>query len=272
MAYIRFIKRGITSTVIVTSLGVCALAAAASTTSRLHDDKVERYVQSLAATLEQDERAALNRIATLDRKLLALRAYVRAGANLESRWSWTDAQIRAYEASAEYQRLLADIDAITKEFERRNPGYTLYANTQVRSLDTQIERWNSNPRVGATAGRLFENVRDALGDAPRQPNDAALERFEQALKDWRASPTSPLAAPGLSMHGQSRAIDFQIMKGGRTVAATEVGAVAREWDAAGWTRKLKQSVLAASPRFKGPLAAPDEPWHYEYRADASARE
>ena len=88
-----------------------------------------------------------------------------------------------------------------------------------------------------------------------------------AIRPGPGDPPSPLAAPGLSMHGQSRAIDFQIMKGGRIVAATEVGAVEREWDAAGWTRKLRQAVLAASPRFKGPLAAPDEPWHYEYRAD-----
>lgn len=266
MPYLSFIKRGVTSTIAVACMSVCA-ALDASTAPRLHDDKVERYVQSMAAKLEKDERAALNRIATLDRKLLALRAYVRAGKNLDSRWSWSDEQIQAYAASAEFESLLADIDAITKEFERRNPGYTLYANTQVRSLDTQIERWNSNARVGATAGQFFEVVRKSLGDSPRQPNAAALEHFEQLLKETRPSPPSPLAAPGLSMHGQSRAIDFQIMKGGRIVAATEVGAVEREWDAAGWTRKLKQAVLAASPRFKGPLAAPDEPWHYEYRAD-----
>jgi hypothetical protein len=66
------------------------------------------------------------------------------------------------------------------------------------------------------------------------------------------------------MHGQSRAIDFQIMKDGKIVAATEVGAVASQWDAPGWTRRLKEAIAAASPRFKGPLAAPNEPWHYEY--------
>ena len=121
-----------------------------------------------------------------------------------------------------------------------------------------------------TAGEFFESVRRQLHDSPRQPNGAALERFERILKEMRPSPPSPLAAPGLSMHGQSRAIDFQIMKSGRIVAATEVGAVAREWDAAGWTRRLKQAVFAASPRFKGPLTAPDEPWHYEYRVEGKA--
>jgi hypothetical protein len=268
MPHLSFSKRIAMSTMAVACLAVCAAAKASA--PRLHDDKIERYVQTLAAKLGQDERAALNRIATLDRKLLALRSYVRAGENLESRWSWSEDEIRSYEASAEYQSLLADIDAITNEFERRNPGYTLYANTQVRSLDTQIERWNSNPRVGATARQLFASLRAALDDSPRQPNDAALQQFARVLTQVRPSPPSPLAAPGLSMHGQSRAIDFQIMKGGRIVAATELGAVDREWDAAGWTRKLKQAVLAASPRFKGPLAAPDEPWHYEYRADAKA--
>jgi hypothetical protein len=268
MAYIRFTNRALASTVV--ALALIGNPAVASATSRPHDDKVERYVQSMSAKLERDERDALSRIASLDRKLLALRAYVRAGKNLGSRWSWSDQEIRAFEASAEFKSLLADIEAITNEFERRNPGYTLYANTQVRSLDTQIERWNSNPRVGTTAGALFEAVRKALGNSPREPNDAALARFEQLLKEIRPAPSSPLAAPGLSMHGQSRAIDFQIMKDGRIVAATEVGAVAREWDDAGWTRKLKQAVLAGSPRFKGPLEAPDEPWHYEYQAQEKA--
>ena len=222
------------------------------------------YIRAVSSKLPTEQQQTLERIAGDELRLLALRAYVRAGKNLRDRWSWTEEQIRAYEKSAEYEQLVADIDAIKREFERRHPGYTLYANTQVRSLDTQIERWNSNPRVATTAAKLHEHVSATLARSPRQPDASAIERFEQSLKSWRPSPAAPLAAPGLSMHGQSRAIDFQIMQGGKIVAATEVGAVAREWDAAGWTRKLKEAIAAASPRFKGPLASPNEPWHYEY--------
>lgn len=229
------------------------------------DEVTDRYAAALNRRLAQNERDTLDKIPIADRRLLALRAYLRAGRNLRDRWSWTDAQIRSYEQSAEYQQLRADIAAIVAEFERRNPGYTLYANTQVRSLDVQLERWNSNPRVGVTAKNLERDAESAAAKLPVQPTDAALTRFEAFLKGWPPSPTSPLAAPGLSLHGQSRAIDFQIMKDGKIVAATEVNAVARQWDAPGWTLKLKDAVTAASKRFAGPLPAPNEPWHYEYK-------
>jgi hypothetical protein len=244
----------------LTLCSLCCIANAALS----RDERIERHVEALTATLASNERDALAKIPMFERKLLALRAYLRAGKNLPARWSWTDEQIRSYEQSSEYQQLRADIEAITREFERRHSGYTLYANTQVRSLDTQIERWNSNPRVGVTARNLYLATQAALAEAPKQPSAESLARFERLLRQWRPSPAAPLAAPGLSMHGQSRAIDFQIMKDGQIVAATELNAVAREWEASGWSRKLKAAVNAASTRFKGPLAAPNEPWHYEY--------
>jgi hypothetical protein len=62
-----------------------------------------------------------------------------------------------------------------------------------------------------------------------------------------------------------RAVDFQIMREGRIVAATEVAAVARAWEAPGWDDKLKQAIVASGTRFEGPLKSPNEPWHYEYK-------
>jgi hypothetical protein len=245
-------------------LGIALQLAQPIAAQASNSQRIEAYVDAVRSTLSENERAALARMPDPARQLLALRAYLRSGANLKSRWSWTDEQIRSFEKSNEYEQLRSAIDAITREFERRNSGYTLYANTRVRSLDTQIERWNSNAGVARTAQRLYEAAGTAMGDLPQQPDRDALSRFQTFLKSWRPSPTSPLAAPGLSMHGQSRAIDFQIMKDGKIVAATEVGAVAQQWDAPGWTRKLKEAIAAASPRFKGPLTAPNEPWHYEY--------
>jgi hypothetical protein len=59
-----------------------------------------------------------------------------------------------------------------------------------------------------------------------------------------------------------RAIDFQIMKDGAIVAPTDTATVKRNWDAPGWTEKLKAAV--AGSKFTGPLQSPYEPWHYEY--------
>jgi len=223
------------------------------------------HLTAVAATFGPRERATLDKIPALDRRLLALRAYVRAGASIESRWSWTDEEIRAYERSEEYRQLLADLDRVRQAFERQNPSYTLYANTQVRSLDVQIERWNSNPRVGRTAAALLTSVRAAMARAPDQPSARSIETFRRLLIDWRPAPAAPLAAPGLSAHGRMRAVDFQIMREGRIVAATEVAAVARAWEAPGWDDKLKQAIVASGTRFEGPLKSPNEPWHYEYK-------
>ena len=67
----------------------------------------------------------------------------------------------------------------------------------------------------------------------------------------------------MSLHGQARAIDFQVMKGGKVVAGAEMAAVDALWSKKGWARKLRQAVQET--HFKGPLQSPNEPWHYEYR-------
>jgi hypothetical protein len=247
------------------SHAVCVLLCAVSLSADASSSRLDMYVDALTSTLSARERNTLQQIPELDRRLLALRAYVRAGANLDSRWSWTQAEIERYTASEEYQRLLADIERVQRAFERSNPGYTLYANRDVRSLDTQIERWNSNRGVKTTARNLQALVMLKLTELPDQPNALGLEMFRELLSSWRPTPVSPLAAPGLSLHGRMRAIDFQIMRNGQVVAATDVGAVAREWQATGWSRKLKQAIVASGSRFEGPLASPNEPWHYEYR-------
>ena len=250
---------------------LCVCLAAAGSPAQAADERVlASYLGVLVAKLDTRERETLERIPQLDRRLLALRAYLRAGPNLASRWSWTQAEIRSYEQSNEYRQLLDDLAEVKSAFERANPGYTLYANTQVRSLDIQLERWNSNKGVGKTAANLR---RDALGVLARlrpQPNAESLEEFKRFLMAWRPVPVAPLAAPGLSMHGQMRAIDFQVMRGDRIVAGTTVSRVTHEWEAPGWDRKLQQAVLAAGGRFVGPLKSPNEPWHFEYRVPSAA--
>ncbi len=72
------------------------------------------------------------------RRLLATRAYLRAGDTLRSRWSWTADEIQAHARSPEYRALLDETDRVRQRFESQNPGYRLYANTEARSLELQI--------------------------------------------------------------------------------------------------------------------------------------
>jgi hypothetical protein len=85
------------------------------------------------------------------------------------------------------------------------------------------------------------------------------------LMAWSPPSAAPLAAPGLSAHGQGRAFDFQIEHEGRPVAEFDAASARRQWDAAGWTRKLHAAVVASGKPFSGPLESPYEPWHYAYQ-------
>ncbi|HWS90453.1 MAG TPA: hypothetical protein VN282_26015 [Pyrinomonadaceae bacterium] len=89
-----------------------------------------------------------------------------------------------------------------------------------------------------------------------------MEKFGLFLRGATTSMTPPLAVPGLSPHGQSRAFDFQVMRGGELIAGPSG---AGRWDSEGWTEKVRAAVARASTKFKGPLASPREPWHYDYR-------
>jgi hypothetical protein len=226
------------------------------------------YLARAANRLEAPARSALTRIDDTPRRLLAARSYLRADSNLTQRWSWSKAQIEAFSGSQEHGALLAEIERVREAFERQNPGYTLYANTQVRSFDLQLERWIANAGVAKTALHLQRAVDVELraGAYPAIPDAAAIDRFVAFLEGWRPPVAAPLAAPGLSMHGQSRAVDFQIVKAGRIVAGTQIASVRNVWERQGWARKLQLAV--AGRGFAGPLKSPNEPWHYEYAPTA----
>ena len=209
---------------------------------------------------------ALERIPDLGRKLLALRSYVRVGSGLADRWSWTEEQITAFQGSPAQDALLAEVAAVGAHFARENPGYEIYANTRVRSLDTQIRNWNRNKSVGVAAREILTAWRERFGDEAEAAGPDALRRW---LSGFRSTERANLAAPGLTAHGRAHAIDFQIMKDGQIIAGADSRQIETVWREQGWEEKLKESMDAAGPSFSGPLRSPNEPWHYNY--DPSAR-
>jgi hypothetical protein len=226
--------------------------------------KLERYLRGVAAGLAPEQRESLGRIEGEPRRLLALRGYLRSGPGAVSRWAWTQARIESYERSPEYAAALAEIEKVRREFEASNPGHTLRVNTKVRSLDEQLSKWNESDSAVRAGEELLARAREEVAaasygdDAPA----ADVRRFEGFLRGSTTRVTPTLAVPGLSSHGQSRAFDFQVMRGSQLIAGP---AAAGSWDRDGWTEKLQASVRRASAKFEGPLASPREPWHYEYR-------
>jgi hypothetical protein len=211
---------------------------------------------------------ALAQIPDPGRKLLALRSYLRYGSDISERWSWTDAEIKAFHGSREQQVLLAEIAAVNAHFTTANPGFEIYVHGTVRSLDEQVAKWNANESVGLVADEIFDAYTTAFGKDLLQAAQPELERLAIWLRGYQPTRRANLAAPGLTLHGRANAIDFQIMKDGRIYAGANGKQVEGVWRAEGWDEKLKASMDAAGPSFSGPLKNPDEPWHYDYSPPA----
>jgi hypothetical protein len=246
---------------LVVAVAWCAMGSAAS------GDRLAEIAAGLRAELDPKAAEAFDRIDGTGARLLAARSYLRAGAGLAARWSWTAEEIAAYEQSEEFRSASTEVDAVVLAFEAANPGYTLYVNRKARSLDTQISAWNENPTVRAAAAALEEAARaEVAGPAYAAGADPrSIARFREFLLGWRPAPRPNLAAPGLSPHGRLRAFDFQVQKqDGPIVARTSVRDAELEWDAPGWTEQLRAAVAVASTHLRGPLESPREPWHYDY--------
>src|SRR5215210_5529537 len=142
--------------------------------------KLEAYVRAAAAGLAPEQGEALGRVEGEGPRLLALRGYLRAGRDAGSRWAWSRERIEAYERSPEYAAALAEIEKVRRAFEDANPGYTLRVDTQVRSLEGQLSKWNQTDSVARAGEELLARAREEVG-APSYGEGAAaadVRRFE----------------------------------------------------------------------------------------------
>jgi hypothetical protein len=242
-------------------MSLFSFASATQTAVAASEPQQAAWVLQASAGLPSAVIEALHQIVGVDRQLLALRSYLRAGDSLTERWSWTQEQLSAYPSTPEGIAAAHELDAVATAFAIRNPGFTLQVNRVPRSLDLQITRWNENESVARTAAALVDALQRAFKSNRAVPNANDLRR---ALIKWQAEPVATLAAPGISAHGQGRAFDFQVTRHGEVIAGVDVASAHRQWDGAGWTQKLQAAVSAAGNRFVGPLQSPYEPWHYTY--------
>jgi hypothetical protein len=231
------------------------------------DEKLQTYLRGARAKLAPGPRDALDGIAGDARRLLALRGYLRAGQQAQARWAWSQAQIDLYETSAEGADALAEVERVRETFAQLNPGYALRVNTQVRSLDEQLRKWNQVESVGRAADELLAEARKEMSRPVHEgtTSEAGLQSFERFLRGFAPREQPTVATPGLSLHGSGRAFDFQVLHGTRLIAGTSTATAAEAWDRAGWTLRLQEAVRRASTKLFGPLSVPHEPWHYDYR-------
>lgn len=241
----------------------------ADTASTIDNEPELLFEAEIAETFPMKVRETLDEIPDPGRRLLALRSYLRAGSKLEERWSWSEAEIEAFQGSAAQQALLDEVGAISRHFAEHNPGYEIYVNTNVRSLEVQLKNWNENESVGAAGNEILLAWIDEFGtnaESTDHPDKGVLSKW---LRHFKGEQRAHLAAPGLTLHGRGHAIDFQISQDGKLIAEADSGQIEAVWRAEGWDEKLKDSIAAAGPSFSGPLKSPDEPWHYNYDPDAT---
>jgi hypothetical protein len=243
-----------TTTPIAMSL-LLAAGLAASAPAMAQDASLAACRDRAAQALPAPVRDVLPAIHGAPGQLLALRSYLRTR-DLAARWSWSAERIAAYQRSPEQQQAEAAVARVQARFAADNPGYTLHVNLQVRSLDEQVRKWNGNAAVQAAAQALAERAVAACQARP--------DGFGDWLRAAVPARSLPLAAPGLSAHGQARVYDFQVQSADALVAGTDTARITHDWIAAGWAARLAQAVHAAGAEFAGPLRVPDEPWHYTY--------
>ena len=242
------------------------LAMALANTAAAEDQLTRKYFVAVRSQLDVRAQAALERVHGLGRQLLATRAYLRAGIGLDGRWSWTQQQIDAYAESPAQTVLDAQIAQVRAAFEKNNPGYSLYTNPQVRSLDLQLTRWNETASIAKAGEQMMADVSAAVRKPgfPAPGTVAGTARFRDLVTDYAPQPVPTLAAPGLSAHGRMNAVDFQVQRGDSIVAGPDSTTVDSVWIAQGWRDRLHAAVIASGTGFKGPLTSPVEPWHYVY--------
>jgi hypothetical protein len=233
---------------------------------------LERHLQALAAQLDPRAISALAAIDGTGRRLLAARSYQRSAAHLTERWSWSESEVAAFNLSPGRAQLDAAIHRVRCEFGNANPGHTLFVNPAFRSLEVQIRNWNGNESVSAASNSMADVLRAAVEtpDFPAPGSPEGIRRFRQMLDSYRPEPAPTIAAPGLSLHGQMHAIDFQVQANGSTIAGPSTRSIERDWERAGWTTRLRSAVTAAGVGFAGPLHDPYEPWHYDFRPQSGS--
>lgn len=239
------------------------------------DTKVDAYLNAVVETFTVGKhhiRDALQAIAGQQRKfapgvsaqalqLLAVRRYLRAGgAKIVANWPWTVAEQQTT-YSAVIANLLQAAEETKKNFERANPGLTLKF-TRARDLDRQAYLWVTNTSVKTAAADLLKTVATELSQAIYLPNPGpeAAVRFKPFLERARVHPEPTNAAPGLSDHGQMKAVDFYVEQNGRRLADIRSSTIGIEWRATGFDKQLKTATERTG--LVGPLKNPYEPWHY----------
>jgi hypothetical protein len=233
------------------------------------EKSLHAYIDAMTEGFLPRVRQTLARIPVPSRRLLAMKYYMRrSDEDIIQKWAWTSEEARKFRSSQEYRIATDAIEGVKKIFAELNPGYRLQVKMEIRSLESQLGKWNSVRSIQLASAEIVDSCLAYLADSTlgldTVPTDTSLARLRTLLLAFEPKQVPTVAVPGLSQHGQLRAFDFRIMRGNRLVAGASSRSIATAWDGAGWTAKLREAICCNSDTFEGPLDDPYEPWHYTY--------
>lgn len=233
--------------------------------------KLPRYMQAVSATLDPRLQRAIGRIRATERRYLAIRGYVRREHKVHTHWSWSAKEAAEFRRTPEYRAMIDTIAAVKLRFALQNPGYRLEVATDIRTLESQIGKWNTVRSIAVSGREVVDTSLVILADTtyPEIPDSAGTARFRAFLDGYELVNTPTVAVPGFSDHGQLRAFDFKVYKGRRLVAGTTTATIAHTWEAPGWACRLNEIICDYTDVFHGPLDDPYEPWHYTWVGTAA---
>jgi hypothetical protein len=231
------------------------------------------------------------------RRLLALRGYLRyptKRGKMSDNWAWTKEKEDAFVSGTKGVEFRAEVEKVKKEFRRLMPGYFLTGEVKARSLERQVKLWNKNETVKnlshalnrkalkeiARTQKLDRHATTTTAVYADEPAADDLERFRTWLAGDGLVGSTTNATPGLSDHGQAKAVDFTVYKnpeekddkagkaaGQKAEKPTKVAEqsstdMKEKWDDPGFTAALTKA--ARGTRLTGPLKVPPEAWHWTF--------
>src|SRR5947199_4361860 len=111
------------------------------------EDKLKAYADQVEAGLESRIQGALNDMPLIDRRVLAIRGYLRyplmGRGTIDANWAWTNDDMAEFRKTTEFRQMKQAVSDLKRVFAAANAGHTLEVDPdKQRDLDEQVDSWN----------------------------------------------------------------------------------------------------------------------------------
>src|SRR4051794_41270793 len=111
------------------------------------EEKLKAYADQIETGLESRIQGALNDMPSLDRRVLAIRGYLRypslGRGTIDANWAWSNEDMEEFKKTNDFTRMKRAVADVKATFASQNAGYTLGVDPdKTRTLKQQVDYWN----------------------------------------------------------------------------------------------------------------------------------